>query len=82
MTDQSEQLQNQATIPAPPLPEVSSKPASKLSRSLLSLGLTLTCILAGYGFYQMNHRDGLNAVFFTVGLSGIMLSVLRRRKTP
>ncbi len=75
MTDHSEQLPNAEA-------ELLAKPPSKLRRSLLSLGLSATCIFVGYGFYQMNHHDWLNAIFFTVGLSGIMLSVLRQSKTP
>ena len=44
--------------------------------ALLSFG----CIWAGYGFYRMNHGDWINASVFTIGLLGIMLSVLRNRK--
>jgi hypothetical protein len=46
-------------------------------RSALSVVLTIACLLIGYGFYKMNHGDWINAIFFTLGILGITLSVLR-----
>jgi len=56
------------------------KNPSRRKRVVLSLALTVVCLFVGYGFFKMNQRDWLNAIFFTVGLLGIMLSVLRRSK--
>lgn len=53
---------------------------SPLTRGIVSLALTLCCIMAGYGYYKMNPHDGWVAVVFTIGISGIMLSVLRNAK--
>jgi hypothetical protein len=46
-------------------------------RSLQAFGLTVVCLIVGYGFYRMNQRDWLNSVFFTLGILGIMMSFLR-----
>ncbi|MBC7372104.1 MAG: hypothetical protein H7326_11090 [Bdellovibrionaceae bacterium] len=46
-------------------------------RNLLSLFLTIACLIIGYGFYKMNNGDWLSGVFITIGLLGITLSVLR-----
>ena len=53
----------------------------RLKRTGISLGLSSLCLLIGYGYYSMNHHDWFNACFFTIGLLGIMLSVLRKRKS-
>ena len=69
MADSSEQSPNEAR-----------KNPARRKRAALSLGLTVICLFVGYGFFKMNQRDWLNAIFFTVGLLGIMLSVLRRSR--
>ncbi|RZJ98782.1 MAG: hypothetical protein EOO46_24190, partial [Flavobacterium sp.] len=40
-------------------------------RNILSLVLTIACVIIGYGFYKMNHNDWLSGVFITLGLLGI-----------
>jgi hypothetical protein len=44
------------------------------------ISLTILCLIGGYGFYKMNPRDPLIAVFFTLGLLGIMMSAFREPK--
>ena len=51
-----------------------------MNKNLLSLILTLSGIAGGYAFYKVNNNDAFNAIFFTVGILGIMLSVLRNAK--
>jgi uncharacterized membrane protein YjjP (DUF1212 family) len=46
-------------------------------KSFLSVLLTIACLIVGYGFYKMNHGDWINAVVFTIGILGLMMSVLR-----
>jgi hypothetical protein len=51
-----------------------------MNKNLLSLILTVCCVAGGYAFYKVNNNDAFNAIFFTVGILGIMLSVLRNAK--
>lgn len=51
-----------------------------MNKNLLSFILTVCCIAGGYAFYKVNNNDAFNAIFFTVGILGIMLSVLRNAK--
>jgi uncharacterized membrane protein len=53
---------------------------ARIVTSAASIGLTIACLMTGYGFYKMNHEEVFPAVAFTVGILGIMLSVLRNRK--
>jgi hypothetical protein len=39
--------------------------------------LTIACVMAGIGFYKMDN-DIVPAIAFTLGMLGIILSVLRR----
>ena len=48
-------------------------------KNAFAILLTICCLLSGYAFYLMNHGDLFNAICFTVGISGIMLSFLRNR---
>lgn len=50
-------------------------------KHVLTFLLTLACLAAGYGFYKMNNNDTVNAVCFTFGILGILLSYLRNRET-
>lgn len=52
----------------------------KWVQNLSSLGLTLACLLTGYGYYKANPHDPLVAIIFTIGILGILLSVLRNQK--
>lgn len=49
---------------------------------MLALILTVSCVAGGFAFYKVNNGDAFNAIFFTVGILGIMLSVLRNSKKP
>gem|GEM_PF-1598641 len=40
--------------------------------------LTLCCLSGGYTFYRFNNGDWLNAIVFTVGILGILMSVFRQ----
>lgn len=51
-------------------------------RILMSVLLTLGCVLAGYAFYKMNPDDWINSIAFGFGLLGIMFSFLRTTKSP
>lgn len=53
---------------------------SDLKKNILALLLSVCCILGGYSFYKLNNGDSWNAIFFTIGILGIMLSVLRNSK--
>ncbi len=53
-----------------------------MKRYGLMLILTLSCMAGGFAFYKVNNQDAFNAIFFTVGILGIMLSVLRNSKKP
>lgn len=43
----------------------------------MTILITVACFSAGYGFYRMNDGDWINAVGFTMGILGILLSYLR-----
>lgn len=49
-------------------------------KKLLVVTLTICVLLAGHLFYKLNSGDLVNSIAFTVGLLGIMLSVLRNLK--
>jgi uncharacterized membrane protein YjjP (DUF1212 family) len=49
-------------------------------RSLMATTLTIACLIVGYGFYKINNGDWFNAIFFTIGILGIMMSVMRNSK--
>jgi hypothetical protein len=56
---------------------------SKRSVRVLSLLLTACCLFIGYQFYRINHRrDPFVWASLSLGLLGIMLSVLRNAKNP
>jgi uncharacterized membrane protein len=52
---------------------------NKSLQRLTSVGLTIACLIVGYGFYKMNNGDWFNAIFFTVGILGILMSYLRNK---
>lgn len=47
-------------------------------KKLKIIVLTILCVIGGYGFYKMNPHDPIIAVFFTLGLLGIMMSSVRK----
>jgi hypothetical protein len=49
----------------------------KILLGFVSLILSLFCLAAGYVFYRTNQKDWFNAIFFSIGLLGIILSVVR-----
>lgn len=51
-----------------------------MSKNQTMLLLTICCLIGGYGFYKVNNDDLISAVGFTVGILGIMLSVIRNKK--
>lgn len=52
----------------------------KIKNNLYALLLTLACLMTGYGYYKANPHDPFVAIIFTLGILGILLSVLRNQK--
>lgn len=53
-----------------------------MKKRLLMVGLAVCCCVVGYGFYKINQRDVVSGIFITIGLLGILLSVMREGKQP
>ena len=55
------------------------KPRTKTN--LLALAMTASCLFIGYAFWRANHyRDPIVWILLTIGLLGILMSVLRNAK--
>ncbi len=50
-------------------------------KKALSVVLVLCCLIIGYGFYRMNNQDCLTGFFIAFGLTGLVFSILREKKT-
>jgi hypothetical protein len=53
-----------------------------MKKTALAMILVAACLASGYVFYRMNPHDIINSVCFTIGILGIMLSVLRKKPNP
>ncbi|MFN8944489.1 MAG: hypothetical protein ACK5WZ_07695 [Pseudobdellovibrionaceae bacterium] len=53
-----------------------------MNKKVFMVFLALCCCVVGYGFYKINQRDIVSGVFMTIGLLGIILSVMRENKKP
>ena len=56
------------------------RPESSLKKNIAMAGLTLACLLAGFGFHKASGEDFFISFAFTFGLLGIMMSVGRNLK--
>lgn len=52
-----------------------------MQKQILITILMVSCLLSGVFFYKLNNGDWLNAIFFSIGLTGIVLSLIRRQKS-